>query len=209
VKVRGFRIELGEIESVLEQHPSVCEAVVKATAGGLTAYFVSNDDEPPSGNDLSAFVQKKVPPYMVPSVFVRLEKWPKTANGKIDRKALKDPDAQRPAATQNGAINPVERALVDIWREVLHVEQVRLADNFFELGGHGWSLLQLQGKAQQRFGKEVALAELSALPTVGEMARLFDVPEPAPELALNQVHERAKRQREALAQQRQKLREKR
>jgi amino acid adenylation domain-containing protein len=208
VKVRGFRIELGEIESVLEQHPSVREAVVKATAGGLTAYFVSNQDEPPSAGDLSAFVQKKVPPYMVPSIFVRLEKWPKTTNGKIDRKALADPDAQRPSS-QVTTPNTVERALVDIWREVLHVEQVRLADNFFELGGHGWSLLQLQGKAQQRFGKEVALAELSALPTVGEMARLFNVSEPAPELALNQVYERAKRQKEALAQQRQKLKEKR
>lgn len=211
VKVRGFRIELGEIESVLEQHPAVREAVVKATAGGLTAYFVSNHDEPPSAGDLSAFVQKKVPPYMVPSTFVRLEKWPKTTNGKIDRKALADPDAQRlgPNATESGTPNTAERALIDIWREVLHVEQVRLADNFFELGGHGWSLLQLQNKAQQRFGKEVALAELSALPTVGEMARLFNVPEPAPELVLNQVYERAQRQKEALAQQRQKLRARR
>jgi len=211
VKVRGFRIELGEIESVLEQHPSVCEAVVKATKEGLTAYFVSNHDEPPSAGDLSAFVEKKVPPYMVPSVFVRLEKWPKTTNGKIDRKALADPDAQRQTQTptRNGATSPVERALVDIWREVLHVEQVRVADNFFELGGSGWSLLQVQDKAQRRFGKEVALAELSALPTVGEMARLFNVPEPAPELVLNQVYERAQRQKEALAQQRQKFRVKR
>ena len=211
VKVRGFRIELGEIESVLEQHPGVREAVVKATAGGLTAYFVSNDDEPPSAADLSAFVQKKVPPYMVPSTFVRLEKWPRTANGKIDRKALADPDGQRPGAnaTESGTPNTAERALIDIWREVLHVEQVRLADNFFELGGHGWSLLQLQNKAQQRFGNEVALAELSALPTVGEMARLFNVPEPATELVLDQVYERAQRQKEALAQQRQKSRARR
>lgn len=138
VKVRGFRIELGEIESVLEQHPSVCEAVVKATKDGLTAYFVSNHDEPPLAGDLSAFVEKKVPPYMVPSAFVRLEKWPTTTNGKIDRKALAVPDAQRPiqTATQNSA------------------------------------------------------------------------PEPTVELALDQVYERAQRQKEALAQQRQKLRKK-
>jgi acyl-coenzyme A synthetase/AMP-(fatty) acid ligase len=209
VKVRGFRIELGEIEAVLEQHPAVREAVVRASRDGLTAYVLQSSGlEPAAINELREFAQSQLPHYMVPSAFIKMERWPLTQNGKIDRKAL--PDAQPARATQSQAAEApqteVEREVARAWRDVLRVERVGTSDNFYELGGHRLLLLRLQHELRRRFGREVTLAELSAATTVGEQARLFGEGAGAAAAAVGEAIERARRQKEVLALQRQRMR---
>ncbi|HEY9013807.1 MAG TPA: non-ribosomal peptide synthetase, partial [Gemmatimonadales bacterium] len=150
VKVRGFRIELGEIEAVLASHAAVREAVVvlKADKSGeqrLVAYLVC--EKQPASSELRSYLQERVPEYMVPQVFVSLERLPLTANGKVDRGALPEPDvtslapgsgylAPRTAADYIAPRTAVEEIVASIWSQLLDVERVGVTDNFFELGGH-------------------------------------------------------------------------
>ena len=180
VKVQGYRIELGEIETVLERHPAVRAAVV--TAHGerhgdkrLVAYVVA-DGEPTSTHALlRAYLEEKLPRYMVPTLFVPLERLPLTANGKVDRKALPaptQPGAQRERAFE-APVDELERTLADIWREVLGVSQVGRHDSFFELGGHSFALVRVMGRVQQRFGRELPLTALVQEPTLAHLASLL------------------------------------
>ncbi|MDW0358486.1 amino acid adenylation domain-containing protein [Halomonas venusta] len=145
VKVRGFRIELGEIEAQLLSQPEVCEAVVVAqeSLGGarLVAYVVPQAGSELDTSSLREALGQKLPDYMVPGVVVTLDALPLNANGKVDIKALPEPElasSSQYEPPQGG----VEKALAEIWSEVLSVECVGRHDNFFELGGH--SLLALQ-----------------------------------------------------------------
>ncbi|MBL1266132.1 amino acid adenylation domain-containing protein, partial [Candidatus Methylomicrobium oryzae] len=137
VKLRGLRIELGEIETALLGRPGIDEAAVllKEAAGGprLIAYLAA-DAQAESDADLHQALRRQLPDYLVPSALIRLDSLPKTANGKLDRKALPAPSWQGQAfrAPQSG----IEIALAALWQELLGVEQVGLDDNFFELGGH-------------------------------------------------------------------------
>ncbi|MCB1032516.1 MAG: amino acid adenylation domain-containing protein, partial [Acidobacteria bacterium] len=149
VKIRGFRVEPGEIETVLATHPAVREVVVvpkEDPSGGrrLVAYWVAEAEaEAPEGS-LKTWLRERLPEHLVPSVLVRLEALPLTANGKVDRRALPDPEGDRSgvAATYTAPRTPVEELLAAIWSELLGVERVGLDDDFFELGGH--SLLATQ-----------------------------------------------------------------
>src|SRR5205823_4424009 len=101
VKVQGYRIELGEIEAALLQHPGVRDAVVVAVGElrgekRLVAYFVAAREPAPPSGELRAFLQQKLPEYMLPSAFVRLESLPLTPNGKLDRHALPSLEETRP-----------------------------------------------------------------------------------------------------------------
>ena len=125
VKIRGFRVEPGEIEAVLKQHPAVRQTVVVAAEdkGGdkrLVAYVVAAGAGAMNADQLRGFLSEKLPDYMVPAIFVALKELPLTANGKVDRKALPDPDE---APKQRGEFlasrNPVEEAIALIWAEVL------------------------------------------------------------------------------------------
>ncbi|MBZ5859379.1 non-ribosomal peptide synthetase [Flavihumibacter profundi] len=152
VKIHGHRIELGEIASVLMQHPSVHEAIVitrKEISGDtrLVAYFVPKDDKSPDVGELQDFVKKKLPGYMTPAAFIRLNGLPLTPNGKIDRKSLPVPEDVRPLAGYVAPRNEVERILAGIWQDVLGVEQVGIHDNFFELGGASIQSLQIVANA--------------------------------------------------------------
>ena len=138
VKIRGFRIELGEIESALLKHEDVSEAVViaKASQSGvrLVAYVAASVDSVLDTNELKATLGKSLPDYMVPSIIVLLDALPLNPNGKIDRKALPDPEflSNKEYAAAEGE---VETCLAQIWCEVLGIEQIGRHDNFFELGG--------------------------------------------------------------------------
>ncbi|MGB7946975.1 MAG: amino acid adenylation domain-containing protein, partial [Candidatus Binatia bacterium] len=128
VKIRGFRVELGEIEAVLAQHPSVREAVVVIRddvigAKRLVAYVVADRLQTYTVNDLRSFLGEKLPDYMVPSAFVSLRTLPLTPNGKVDRLALPAPDQTRPALEEAflAPRNSAERALAEIWTELLQV----------------------------------------------------------------------------------------
>ena len=178
VKVRGHRIELGEIEAMLLTHHAVREAtvIVRDDSGDrrLVAYIApAQQQQPPTTEDLRYYLGEKLPDYMMPSRFVFLEAMPLTPNGKVDRRALPAPDATRDdfAGTYLAPQNPTEELLVNIWSDVLAVEQIGVRDNFFDLGGHSLLATQVMSRLREAFGVEIALRELFEQPTVRELAQ--------------------------------------
>jgi amino acid adenylation domain-containing protein len=185
VKLRGFRIELGEIETALALHPQVAQAMVmvhrdaeSAKEKCLVSYVVAKEGEQISVGPLRDYLKAKLPEYMVPSFFVLLEEIPLTPNGKIDRKALPQPeDLELEIARYVAPRTPAEEVLVQMWSEVLKREQVGIYDNFFELGGHSLLATQLTSRIRKGFGLELPLRDLLESQTVAEltetMASLF------------------------------------
>ncbi|HET7463026.1 MAG TPA: amino acid adenylation domain-containing protein, partial [Longimicrobium sp.] len=175
VKVRGFRVELGEIEARLAGHPAVREAVVlvREDAPGeqrLVAYVVGG--EAATAEALRAHLAEALPEYMVPAAYVRLEQWPLTPNGKLDRAALLAPEGGAFAARAYQAPETdTEQALAEIWAEVLRVERVGRLDHFFELGGHSLLAVQVISRVRQVLEVEVALGELFTRPVLADFAR--------------------------------------
>ncbi|WP_428552439.1 non-ribosomal peptide synthetase [Pseudomonas edaphica] len=153
VKIRGFRIELGEIETRLLEHPAVREAVVLAldSASGkqLAAYLVSDADPATLREALKAHLKAQLPDYMVPAHLIVLDSMPLTANGKLDRRALPQPDPEANRQTYVAPRNELEQSLAAIWCAVLNVQQVGLDDNFFELGGDSILSIQVVSRARQ------------------------------------------------------------
>ncbi|MFJ3925912.1 amino acid adenylation domain-containing protein, partial [Streptomyces sp. NPDC090022] len=154
VKIRGFRIELGEVESALLAHPDVTDAVVLARQEDtgrrrLVAYVVAGPDTDTPG--LRAHLSGSLPDYMVPAVFVPLERLPLTPGGKVDRRALPapDPEAGRPGTEYTAPRDATEEILATIWAEVLGVPKVGIHDNFFDLGGDSILSIQVVSRARQ------------------------------------------------------------
>ncbi|MDH0301929.1 MULTISPECIES: non-ribosomal peptide synthetase [unclassified Pseudomonas] len=167
VKIRGLRIELGEIEAQLLRLPGIDEALVLAreeTPGQprLIAWFTAQG-EAPSAAALRASLAQRLPGYMVPAALVRLDSWPLTANGKVDRRALPAP-AREALASQahEAAEGELEHALAALWGELLQVGQVGRQDRFFELGGHSLLAMRMVGQLRQRLGLELSLGQLFA-----------------------------------------------
>jgi amino acid adenylation domain-containing protein len=179
VKLRGHRIELGEIESALRSHSDVKEAVVALKDAAteaekrLVAYVVPNEQL--SVKELRDHVRATLPDYMVPSVFVELQKLPLTPNGKLDRAALPKPSALRSESTgvYVAPQNDVELQLAQIWEEVLSVHPIGIHDNFFELGGHSFLALRLMGQIQKRFGRQLPLVSLFEGATIHQLAQVL------------------------------------
>jgi amino acid adenylation domain-containing protein len=161
VKIRGFRIELGEIESTIQKIEIIkdCVVVVKEKNPGnkrLVAYVVSDGEL--NVQELRDKLSKSLPDYMVPSFFVSLEKIPLSPNGKIDKKALPEPEGNIEATHKYVAPRTeTERKLVAIWTKVLGVKKVGIHDNFFELGGHSLLATQLISKIRTDFNIELPL----------------------------------------------------
>jgi aryl carrier-like protein len=197
VKIRGFRIELGEIEARLGEHEGVREAVVVAREEGggekrLVAYYTCEEGVEEEGigvEVLRTHLQSKLPEYMVPAAYVRMERLPLTGNGKLDRRGLPAPGAE--AYVVRGYVEPegeIERELAEIWAEVLKVERVGRQDNFFELGGH--SLLAVTViERMRRSGLQVDVRALFATPTVGELAAAMSTQELLVEVPANGIPE--------------------
>ncbi|MBD2958334.1 non-ribosomal peptide synthetase [Burkholderia pseudomallei] len=150
VKIRGFRIELGEIEAQLAKVAGVRETVVLARDSGspagekrLVAYYTGNADVAA----LREQATRHLPAYMVPSAYVRLDAWPLTPNGKLDRRALPAPaDDAYARAEYEAPQGAKEEALAAIWKDLLPVERISRHDNFFELGGHSLLVIGLSEK---------------------------------------------------------------
>jgi acyl carrier protein len=177
VKVRGFRIELGEIEAILKEHTAVKDAVVVAREDmpgdkRLVSYVLAAEP-PPTMSELRGFLHRKLPDYMVPSVFVFRDSLPLTPNGKIDRQALPAPGQNRPELEETFVAprTPVEEVLGGIWAKLLHVEQVGIHDNFFDMGGHSLLATQVVSKLREAFGVDLPLRTLFEQPTVGTLAQ--------------------------------------
>jgi len=153
VKIRGFRIELGEIETRLLEHAAVREAVVLAldapSGKQLVAYLVSDAEHGALRDALKAHLKAQLPDYMVPAHLIVLDSMPLTANGKLDRRALPQPDPEANRQQYVAPRNELESTLVAIWCAVLNVQQVGLDDNFFELGGDSILSIQVVSRARQ------------------------------------------------------------
>ncbi len=180
VKIRGYRVEPGEIEKVLATHPEIAEVIVLAKSDRqgnqqLIAYVV-----PRSGpvsvetahhleHQIQAFLHDRLPEFMIPSVFVVLERFPLTPNGKVDRTAL--PQAEAHAETTFVAPrNPVEAELAQLWAEVLGREQVGVHDTFFSLGGHSLLAAQIVFEIRERFQVDIPLRLIFERPTIADLA---------------------------------------
>ncbi|WP_370683506.1 amino acid adenylation domain-containing protein [Pseudomonas syringae pv. atrofaciens] len=177
VKIRGMRIELGEIEAQLTSLPGIEESLVVAREdepgqSRLVAYFI--EQGPRSALDIArlrADMLDRLPGYMVPSAFVRLDAWPLTANGKVDRRALPVPDRDAmPGREYEPPQGELEMALADIWSDLLQVEQVGRNDHFFELGGHSLLAVTLIARMRRR-GMDADIRVLFAQPTLAALAR--------------------------------------
>lgn len=177
VKIRGFRVETAEVEAVLAGHPGVrdCAVVPRELANGETAlvgYVVARDGlgEP---DEIRAHLARNLPGYMIPARFVTIDALPLSANGKCDRDSLPAPAEQRdrPAAEPR---TPTERALAEIWAELLGLRHIGRDDNFFELGGHSLLGLRLVLMARRRFAVDLLVGELIANPTMRQFAQAID-----------------------------------
>ena len=183
VKIRGYRIELGEIEAALEQHAGIREAVVvvsgEAGEQRLVAYVVSaleSIDRQSCETELRRSLHERLPAYMVPSVFVFLDRLPLTANGKVDRRALPAPERcrQEPKEGVLEARTVTEQLLAQIWSEVLKVEPIGIHDNFFELGGHSLLATQVVSRIRAAFQTELPLRSLFEMPTIESLAKVVE-----------------------------------
>jgi amino acid adenylation domain-containing protein len=180
VKIRGFRIETGEVEAVLATHPDVLEAAVVVREGPegdrrLVAYLASNVS--PSSADLQRHLRRRLPDYMVPASFVRLAALPKTATGKIDRRALPAPETE--ARTVTPPRNPTEATLAALWSELLGRPAVGVHDSFFDLGGHSLLAARLVARLREEMGVDLPLAAVLASPTVAGLAERLTAQEPS------------------------------
>ncbi|MCX8132274.1 MAG: amino acid adenylation domain-containing protein [Clostridia bacterium] len=175
VKIRGFRIELGEIESRLLKQKSIKEAVVEAREDEdgkkyLCAYYVS--DTTLSVSDLRTFLLQKLPDYMVPAYFIRMDKLPLSANGKIDRKALPEPDKDANSIESYEApANETEEKLAEVWKGILGLRRVGAGDNFFELGGDSLKAITLISSIYKEFGVEIPISVIFENPVLKELSK--------------------------------------
>lgn len=181
VKINGYRIELGEIETALCRHPQIRAAV--ATVHGksreakrLIAYVVAaNDDDRPKPEQLKAFLAAKIPEYMIPETWIWLTDIPLSANGKLDRKALPDPEQGQGTQVFARPENSLEQELAVLFSGVLEVERVGRLDNFFEMGGNSIMVVRLISLVRETYQVELSLRDFFLKPTIAELAENIDV----------------------------------
>ncbi|MBZ4377474.1 non-ribosomal peptide synthetase, partial [Corallococcus sp. AS-1-6] len=174
VKVRGFRIELGEIEAALRRAPGLKDAIVVAKGEAadkrLVAYVTPKANASLEVETLKTHLRQGLPEYMVPTTFVVLEALPLNSNGKVDRKALPEPEAPQSGNTYEAPRTEVEAKLASIWAEVLRLPQVGVKDSFFELGGHSLLATQVVSRVRADLGVELPLRALFESSTVEALA---------------------------------------
>ncbi len=173
VKLRGYRIELGEVESALQKQNGVKQvvAMVREDRPGdkrLVAYVVS--EEGVDEDRLRRALKGYLPEYMLPSAIVFMPSLPLTPNGKVDRNALPPPIKATSSRSYQPPRNEDERALVEIWQQVLGEKEIGVEDNFFDLGGNSLLAIHLFSLIEERFKRSLPLATLFQHPTIAELA---------------------------------------
>ena len=207
VKIRGFRIELGEIEQQLISMESIDQAVVLARndlPGGtqLVAYVIA---EPAHFNESETRMELKqnLPDYMVPAYMVKLDQFPLSVNGKLNRLALPKPDISK-LGSEKGAQEPkgdLETKIAEIWQELLDLDRVGLDDNFFEVGGHSILMAQVQKKIKEELSGSPSIIELFRYPTIRSLAKFLRQDEQQASKH-DAVKERVKKQKQNIFQKR-------
>ncbi len=186
IKLRGFRIELGEIEAVLFEHPDAQNSAVtlKESSSGekyLAAYIVEDEKGKKDPSNYRIWLKKSLPDYMIPSFFVFLDTMPLTPNGKIDRKALPEPD--RSARFGTDYVKPqseTEKQIAREWAEVLDNENIGIHDNFFEAGGNSVLIIQLHNRLK-KIGPKLTVTDLFKRPTISSQVQYFESMKPESE----------------------------
>jgi amino acid adenylation domain-containing protein len=174
VKIRGYRIELGEIETLVRDYPGVSDVAVTVHDGQFICAYIVGEDGIDSGKVRIA-LGDRLPDYMIPSYFIQIERIPLSHNGKVDRRALPQPETAEGA----GYVPPAtftQKRLADIWAAILKrdAETIGIADDFFELGGHSLKAIILVSKIQKELGVKISLADIFKSPTIKKLAELVD-----------------------------------
>ena len=184
VKIRGFRVELGDIEANLFEYPGIETAVTvlddeDKENPSLIAYYQAA--EIIEHGEIRRFLKARLPDFMVPNLFVRIDNIPLNANGKIDRKALPKPDKSEYLKSQNFVApeTATEKILTKIWSEVLKVEPIGTNSDFFELGGHSLLATKVVSRVRKTFKVDIPLRVLFKMSTIGDMAMYLDAVEKA------------------------------
>jgi amino acid adenylation domain-containing protein len=175
VKIRGYRIELGEIENQLLDHKEIKDAVtlLREVEGGekyLCSYIVSDRELPVS--ELKAYLSEKLPDYMIPLFFVKVDRIPLTSNGKLDRDALPEPSLKA-GGEYIAPRDKLDEELLKIWSKILNLgqEKISIDANFFELGGHSLKAATLVSKIHQKFNIKIKLIGVFERPTIRQLGR--------------------------------------
>jgi amino acid adenylation domain-containing protein len=184
VKLRGFRIELGEIESNLAKIAGIRRAVamVREDRSGdqrLVAYYAGAEElaaKDLTSEKLAQALKAMLPEYMIPSAFVRVEEFPLTPNGKLDKKALPAPQRKRPLLAQEyiAPQSALEKQLAEVWCELLQLDQVGLDDSFFDLGGNSLAVVRMANLYRQRFAREIPPVKVFQYPTISQLCHFLE-----------------------------------
>jgi len=180
VKIRGFRVEPGEVEAALAQHPGVRDVLVTAWEPRegdkrLAAYFVPSENAAPTASDLRNFLRDRLPPYMVPAVFMKLDQMPLTANGKVDRKAVPVPTQMEVEEVdeKDQPQDELERQITAVWESVMEIRPIGREQSFFDLGGHSILAVRMMHGIEKSLGRKLPITALLEAPTVAGLAELL------------------------------------
>jgi amino acid adenylation domain-containing protein len=202
VKILGHRIEPGEIESALMTHHNVKQVSVVAHTdeGGskrLVAYYAMTSEPGPSSRELRDYLSNKLPPFMIPALFVVLPSLPLSSNGKVDRAALPPPvfGAGENAKTLVPSTE-IEATLLEIWRRVLRIEHIGLDDNFFDLGGDSLLIVAVHSSLQKKLHREIPVTTLFEFTTIRTLVDYITGPECIMS-SFVELQQQAQKQREA------------
>lgn len=180
VKLRGMRIELGEIEAFINEYTAIRQSKVILSGDDgihrqIIAYFTPMAAKDPKVDDIKTWLQEKLPKHMIPAAFVKIDKFPKSPNGKIDLKALTkisdhittvNDDHVKPG-------NAIEHKLANIWANLLNLEEIGITDNFFDLGGHSLLAVCMVTQIEEQLGASIRVSSLMQYPTVEKLAVLI------------------------------------
>lgn len=208
VKIRGFRVELGEIEAAVRAYPEIKDTavLVRDEEGGqkLVCYLVVEQNRYLDIKTLRQYLDERLPTYMVPGSYVRLDAMPLTPSGKLDKRSLPDPVNDRTGTS--ASVLPrteMETAIAAVWSECLQIDSVGIQDNFFDVGGHSLLMIQVHNRLREQLGKDISIIDLFARPTIASLAEFLSNPDddaPTPEDQSEQDRESrhsARRRRQA------------
>lgn len=177
VKIRGFRIELGEIETEISKYPFVKQVTVIAMPDRLLGkkiigYIIPKTSELLRIDDLRSFLLKRLPEYMLPTMYVTMEEFPTTPSGKVDRRNLPEPSDMRPelGIEYVSPDSDIEQSVTKIWREILSIDKIGIEDNFFDLGGNSLLMVKLQQKLDEQMHLSIPIIELFKYPTISKFS---------------------------------------
>jgi acyl carrier protein len=194
IKIRGQAVELAEVEAALRSIDQVAEAAVvvlddEAGQSELVAYIVVNDEPEPTVSKLRRLLAKTLAPYAIPARYVTLEALPLSAAGKLDRRALPQPQKSRPALDNPFARNYglAQLRLRQIWEDLLQLEPVGITDDFFDLGGHSLLAVQMMDQIQREFGQRLSPTLLVSGATIGHLSQALARQTRAPQMVALQA----------------------